>query len=541
MGGAQKRAGRHDAAGRARSGPPTKSAEQLVALDQVRRVRHRPGQSRSRPRHAPAAQSRRVSQHDPRPDGRRLRHRRKTSRPTIPATASTTSATSLSLSPLLMEKYIQAAETIVAKARAEVSKVVPDRRVGGGEFKSDDGKQRAAKAVVLRAGQGRRQDQDRHAGRVSPRGRSADRRLLGVRSGPLRGDLRFRRQAAVSRNEYEWRDSLDIRHEVDRALRRGRVSDQLRAQAARAGGRETALSRSSASTPIRIEGPLDEKALGAAAELHALLSRWPAARRAAPSATPTPARCCSQFATRAFRRPVDEASVDGLSALAKIVYEQPGKTFEEGIGQAMVAVLSSPRFLFRVEEAGRRRRARPIRWWTNTRSRRGSPISSGRRCRTTELIDLAESRRAASQSRRPGRADARRPALGGVRERLHRPVAAGPRRRDDLDRCRGGLGYQKEWEAMLDEFRAAATSATGAAATAARTRARDSELTEAEKRRPRSRRKAPRRAPPSSRREAEKQRDERARQGPRGISQVRSARARSSATTSAARCAAKRK
>jgi mono/diheme cytochrome c family protein len=56
------------------------------------------------------------------------------------------------------------------------------------------------------------------------------------------------------------------------------------------------------------------------------------------------------FARKAFRRPVDEKTVNRLTALAEEVYGQPGKTVESGIGQAMVAVLSSPRFLFREEE-----------------------------------------------------------------------------------------------------------------------------------------------------------------------------------------------
>lgn len=51
----------------------------------------------------------------------------------------------LSLSPLLMEKYIQAAETIVSEAVPTASKIPPVRRVVGDEIKSSDGKQRAAK------------------------------------------------------------------------------------------------------------------------------------------------------------------------------------------------------------------------------------------------------------------------------------------------------------------------------------------------------------------------------------------------------------
>jgi hypothetical protein len=57
------------------------------------------------------------------------------------------------------------------------------------------------------------------------------------------------------------------------------------------------------------------------------------------------------FVCRAYRRPVDAGTIDRLAALAKAGYTSPGQTFEAGIGRAMVAVLSSPRFLFRVENA----------------------------------------------------------------------------------------------------------------------------------------------------------------------------------------------
>jgi len=61
------------------------------------------------------------------------------------------------------------------------------------------------------------------------------------------------------------------------------------------------------------------------------------------------------FARKAFRRPVDEETVERLAALAEETSRQPGKTFEAGVAQAMAAVLASPRFIFREEaiEPGR--------------------------------------------------------------------------------------------------------------------------------------------------------------------------------------------
>jgi Protein of unknown function (DUF1588)/Protein of unknown function (DUF1587)/Protein of unknown function (DUF1592)/Protein of unknown function (DUF1585)/Protein of unknown function (DUF1595) len=68
------------------------------------------------------------------------------------------------------------------------------------------------------------------------------------------------------------------------------------------------------------------------------------------------------FADRAFRRPADAKTVDRLVSLAEGLYTDGGKTFEAGVAQAMVAVLASPRFLFREEavEAGTERETYPL-------------------------------------------------------------------------------------------------------------------------------------------------------------------------------------
>jgi hypothetical protein len=58
------------------------------------------------------------------------------------------------------------------------------------------------------------------------------------------------------------------------------------------------------------------------------------------------------FAAKAYRRPL-AAGDDTPARLAKLaegVYRQPGKSFEQGVAHAMAAVLASPRFLFRMEE-----------------------------------------------------------------------------------------------------------------------------------------------------------------------------------------------
>jgi hypothetical protein len=56
------------------------------------------------------------------------------------------------------------------------------------------------------------------------------------------------------------------------------------------------------------------------------------------------------FTERAFRRPVDDATVEKLAVIAARAWEKKDATFESGAARAMTAVLASPRFLFRVED-----------------------------------------------------------------------------------------------------------------------------------------------------------------------------------------------
>ncbi len=62
------------------------------------------------------------------------------------------------------------------------------------------------------------------------------------------------------------------------------------------------------------------------------------------------AELLERFASKAFRRPIHQRTIDGLVSVAEHTYSKPGHTFEEGISRAMVAVLASPRFLYLAED-----------------------------------------------------------------------------------------------------------------------------------------------------------------------------------------------
>ncbi|TWT95590.1 hypothetical protein Pla100_32310 [Neorhodopirellula pilleata] len=57
-----------------------------------------------------------------------------------------------------------------------------------------------------------------------------------------------------------------------------------------------------------------------------------------------------RFATRAFRRPIDDATLARLCQIARETRQIPGNRYEHGIAAAIKLVLASPRFLFRIEK-----------------------------------------------------------------------------------------------------------------------------------------------------------------------------------------------
>ncbi|HVT73330.1 MAG TPA: DUF1592 domain-containing protein [Lacunisphaera sp.] len=99
---------------------------------------------------------------------------------------------------------------------------------------------------------------------------------------------------------------------------------------------------------VTVRGPLAEKYWVQPKAYARFFPRKVPGRKAARHAYA--AELLRDFATRAYRRPADPATVERLAAMADRIAGQPGGTFEAGVAQAMVAVLASPRFIFREED-----------------------------------------------------------------------------------------------------------------------------------------------------------------------------------------------
>ncbi len=252
----------------------------------------------------------------------------------------------LTLSPLLLEKYLHAAQTIVTKAVPTIPKVVPEHTSQGSDFRSSDGAKAPERLPFYKEAKLQYKRSVEHDGTYEV---NLDLGVFGAFDfdpGKCRvvfkidGEERFNQ-------ELGWEDHKKIDLLYKEIWKPGEHVFDLSLEPL------TPIEKKKTFVDLKIEsllirGPLEEKYQVATRNYS----------RFFPRETPPEDRnerlayareILAGFALEAFRRPADDATIDRLTKIAASVFDQPGKRFEEGVAQAMVAILASPRFLFRVE------------------------------------------------------------------------------------------------------------------------------------------------------------------------------------------------
>ncbi len=265
----------------------------------------------------------------------------------------------LSTSPLLLEKYMQAADTIVEKAVPLEGRVVAERSVEAREFAGS--RVRPNREGLLPLSMYEAAD-IAHTFRVEKAGTYR----VEVEA-TVRGSFSFDPGRAIGtvsvdgkeswRKELAWRDKEDLAIAVELKSEPGEHTVRFTLEPLLGLDRkpepppgEGALFANVDFGGLKIQGPLERKHWKAQPGYARFFPR--AEPPDDPAAWPVYAReVLERFATRAFRRPVADATVEKLGAIASRAWAVKGTTFEQGVGRAMTAVLASPRFLFRVEEA----------------------------------------------------------------------------------------------------------------------------------------------------------------------------------------------
>lgn len=259
----------------------------------------------------------------------------------------------LTLSPMLLEKYLNAAQTIVAQAVPTVARVLAAKTFSGASF-------HPAAEAANNSAVGTRSLSYYEAATVG--------RAIGVEH-----PGHYQLVLDLSANEKYVDNKFD--YNKCRLIFKADGQELLRQEYNREGGKllhyefdaQWAAGEHKLTFELQPLTPGVEQVRALALRVHTVTLRGPFEaqyqvetpnyRRFFPKLVPASlagrhayARALlGDFARRAFRRPLNEKLLTRLTGLAEAIYTQPEQSFESGVAQAMVAVLASPRFLFREE------------------------------------------------------------------------------------------------------------------------------------------------------------------------------------------------
>ncbi len=261
----------------------------------------------------------------------------------------------LSVSPMLLEKYLVAAEKIIGQTVPTISSVAPERVISGREFRSgaeDNTKNSGplqlsyyAPALVT------------NIFNVAQAGRyhlhvdlSVSERNVDDQPDYNKCKFLFRVDGReMFTQEFVWQDNdRPYRFDYDEKWAAGNhqlVFELHPIPPDSTRNRTLAVQINS----VTVRGPMDNKS-GVQPKNYARFFPRPVPESAA-ARRDYASELLGNFASRAFRRPVDKPTTDRLVKLAESISNHRGNTFEAGVAQAMVAVLASPRFVFREEVA----------------------------------------------------------------------------------------------------------------------------------------------------------------------------------------------
>ena len=252
----------------------------------------------------------------------------------------------LTVSPMLLEKYMQAAESIVAEAVPRVSGVIAEQSIPGATFAGAPGARGRDRFSFYEATRLAHSFTAKDAGTYRI---TLDLSVAGqfdFDPGRCRLVLKVDDQE-VWQSEFEWQDDKKFTREIEQKWAAGERQLALEVQPL------TPVAQKKNSLDlrliaVRVSGPTEPEHRVRPRNFERFFSRDVPAEAA--ERHQYAQEILRKFATKAFRRPVDAQLLERLVALAEATAAEPGKSFEDGIAQAMVPVLSSPRFLFRVEK-----------------------------------------------------------------------------------------------------------------------------------------------------------------------------------------------
>jgi uncharacterized protein DUF1592/uncharacterized protein DUF1588/uncharacterized protein DUF1587/uncharacterized protein DUF1585/uncharacterized protein DUF1595 len=250
----------------------------------------------------------------------------------------------LTLSPLLLEKYMRAAEAITREAVPRIARVPAEQTIAGSDFHGTSSD--AQRLSFYDPADVSHTFKAAHPGKYKLR---LEVEVLGqFEFDPGKCQVVFKTDGQdLWTNEFGWQNGKKFSFEFDQDWQAGDHPLALEVHPL------TSTDKKLNSLNLRlrqvvIRGPLDNAHGTRPKNFERFF--WKDPPQTSKERREYAREVLTRFATKAYRRPVEERTISRLVTIAEGVYESPGKSFEDGIAEAMIPLLASPRFLFRVEQ-----------------------------------------------------------------------------------------------------------------------------------------------------------------------------------------------
>jgi hypothetical protein len=253
----------------------------------------------------------------------------------------------LSISPMLMEKYLDAARKIAGQAAKPQKAELPVVTMSGDEFKGGKENKKNGKWMPFA--------QDMAVSRKRGFEHEGDYKITVDYQTAGSSEATNHAAALVllvngeeaGREKVGWDNRSSIQFSAKAPLRKGDNVIEIRV-------RET-MPPSEEEKPLNLvvhrvhaQGPLDGRIKVYPKDYYQVFFRGgPPADAGKREAYARDA--LRRVADRAFRRPVEDATLDRLVELYRAALQEPGIAFEDAVAYSITAILASPRFLFRAE------------------------------------------------------------------------------------------------------------------------------------------------------------------------------------------------
>ena len=252
----------------------------------------------------------------------------------------------LTISPLLLEKYMQAAETITAAAVPRVPKMIAEKTITGSTFRKESGNGTGEKLSFYEEAEVSNTFKAVNSGNYRIAIELQVQGQFDFDPGRVRVIFKVGDKQLLT-EEFGWQSSKKFKFAFDEKWSSGeqRLSFQIQPLTLVEKKKNSLDLRINS---VRVEGPTEKEHSVRPKNFALFFSKDPPESNR--ERRKYAREVLSRFTQRAFRRPVDERTLEKLVTIAERTYAQKGKRFEDGIAQAMVPVLASPKFLFHVEE-----------------------------------------------------------------------------------------------------------------------------------------------------------------------------------------------